>query len=96
MWVGVDSALSQLLRPPAPERAIAAGAARGRSDLVGWQGEVPGGEVEGQRLGRQSLEGGRERNRLIQDPRKDEPEKFKGRSTNVGIGGTKFWDTLGV
>lgn len=35
MWVGVDSALSQLLSPPAPERAIAAGAARGRSDLVG-------------------------------------------------------------
>lgn len=96
MWVGVDSALSQLLRPPAPERAVAARAARGRSDLVGWQGEVQGGEVEGQRCGGQSLEGGGERNRLIQDPRKDEPEKFKGRSTHFGIGGTKFWDTLGL
>ena len=43
MWVGVDSALSQLLRPPIPERAVAARAARGRSGLVGWQGEVQGG-----------------------------------------------------
>ena len=52
--------------------------------------------MEGQRRGGQSLEGGGERNRLIQDPRKDEPEKFKGRSTHFGIGGTKFWDTLGL
>ena len=73
MWVGVDSALSQLLRPRAPERAVAARAARGRSDLVGWQGDVQSGEMEGQRLGGQSLERGGERNRLIQDPRKDEP-----------------------
>ena len=96
MWVGVDSALSQLLRPRAPERAAAARAARGRSHLVGWQGEVQSGDVEGQRLGGQSLEGGGERNRLIHDPRKDEPVKLKGRSTNFGIGGTKFWDILGV
>ena len=45
MWVGVDSALSQLLRPRAPERAVAARAARGRSHLVGWQGEVQSGEL---------------------------------------------------
>ena len=79
-----------------PRRAVAARATRGRNDLVGWQREVQSGEVEGRRLGGQCLEGGGERDRLIQDPRKDEPAKFKGRSTNFGIGGTKFWDILGV
>ena len=79
MWVGVDSALSQLLRLRAPESCSSQSNKR-----------------EGRRLGGQCLEGGGERDRLIQDPRKDEPAKFKGRSTNFGIGGTKFWDILGV
>lgn len=38
MWVGVDSALAQLLKSRAPERAVAARRTSGKRRMIWWDG----------------------------------------------------------
>lgn len=61
---------------------------------MGWQAEVRGGQ-----LGARATADGADREgekRIHSGSQKGlQPQRFKGRGKNFGIGGTEFWDTLG-
>ena len=98
MWVGVDSALAQLLKSRAPERAVAARRTSGKRRMIWWDGRE---RCRAEQLGARAMVGRAEREGEMEytpsgSRKRLAPESVKGRSTNFDIGGHKFGDTIGV
>lgn len=99
MGVGVDAALSQLLKARPPKALeIAAGAltARGKRGTTWRDGRerFRVGQLGARANSGQSGEGG-EKTFHSGSQKGLQPKGCRGRNTNFGIGGTEFWDTLG-